>query len=241
MTKGHLYVAFGNEYDKAAAFSVAALRKHSSLPVCVLSNVPESNRHSKWSECKGVDFVYFRLRDQKNRAVKTRMCSFTPFDETLYTDCDTVILSSKVMLAFEILKSCDVAFPFYSRKQSDQRLATPIYKEALAKFAVVGNPLVYQGGVCVFRRNEASQRFFELWNKYWKVDHFRDMPPLMAAISNVKGVAIGFLSQDYGFPYSGVIQHFYGWRPPKTKQLPQFIKDAPNETKRMWEPRKCFR
>jgi len=239
MTRGHLYIAFGIEYDKATAFSVATLRKHSTLPVCVLTNVKK--RHPKWKECDNVKFVFMESADRDNRDVKTRMVNFTPYDESLYTDSDTLILSNKFALAFDVLKNCDIAFPYYPGKQSAQRLATPIYREALAKFKVKDIPLVYQGGVCVFRRNDAVKKFFALWNEYWKVDRFRDMPPLVAAVHNVHGVAIGLLSQNYGFPHSDIIQHFYGWRPPKTGALPQFVKDAANETSRRWEPRRCFR
>lgn len=239
--KGHLYLAFGTEYDKAAAHSVKALRAYSDLPVRVLTNLPEADRNLLWNTIQDVSFKQFKL-GLHDREIKTRMIEYTPFKQTLYTDCDTVIHSDEFLDVFNILKKCDIAFPFHTPKESAIRLQTDIYKQAITELNVTQpNLLVLQGGICAFQHNDASKRFFSLWNQYWNLHQLRDMPPLVAAAYNIVDVAIGMLSKEFGFPDSKVIQHFYGWKPPKTSLIPQFEKKVVNESKGRWELRRCFR
>ena len=239
--KGHLYLAFGKEYDTTAAYSVKALRRFSNLPVRVLSNLSAKIQHPLWDELQDVTFQRF-LPSIHDREVKTRMIEYSPFEQTLFTDCDTVIHSERFLEAFELLKGCDVAFPLYTANESRDRIKTAIYQQAIQAFKIVQTNLrVLQGGVCVFRNNKPAKAFFCLWNQYWKVHQLRDMPPLVATAYNVKNVSLGIMSKDYGFPKSSIIQHFYGWKPPKTNLIPQFTKTVVNEGKGRWELRKCFR
>lgn len=240
ISRGHLYLVFGDQYEKAAVASIRALRNHSELPVHVVTNIPEPLRKG-WEGLPNVGFQLLDMPDRLNRHIKTSLDLYTPFDETFYTDSDTLIHSAEFLEVFDILGTCDIAFPMHTRKESDNRLKTPIYQEALTQFNPKGPLFVYQGGVCVFKKNAAVRRLFKLWNEYWVMSKFRDMPGLVCAVHNVKGVAIGTLPRSIGFDHSKVVQHYYGWKPPKSAKMPQFVKDAPNEGKRRWEPRKCFR
>jgi len=241
MDRGHQYVVFGKEYEKACVGSVNALRRYSDLPVHVVTNIPKNQLSAEWKRIKDVTIQSLGLSNSHNRHVKTLMINYTPFQETLYTDCDTAILSDKFMEAFEVLEVCDLAFPIHSLKESQDRLKTKVYQQALQMFKPEGNVMVLQGGVCVYKKNERAQKFFELWNSYWECTRFRDMPGLACAAHNVTGVSIGMLPSTMGFDTSEVIQHYYGWKPPKSSHIPQFMKDAANEGKMRWEPRKCFR
>jgi hypothetical protein len=240
MSRGHLYLVFGQQYELAATASIRRLQQFSDLPVHVITNIPEQRRRG-WDSIDNITFELLEIPDRLNRHIKTQLDMYTPFDETLYTDSDTLIHSKEFMIAFDILETCDIAFPMHTRKESVQRLRTAVYQEAIQMFKPKGDLFVYQGGVCVFKKNEAVRKFFKLWNEYWSCSKFRDMPGLVCAVHNIKGVAIGTLPRSMGFDKSTIIQHYYGWKPPKTDKLPQFIKDAPNEGKRRWEPRKCFR
>ena len=240
MSRGHLYVVFGKEYERAAIASVRALRKVSALPVHIITNLRESEQSHDWRGLR-ITFKVLDMVNQQNRSVKTRLDKYTLFDETLYTDCDTIIRSKEFMTAFDILQGCDVAFPMHTRKESNDRLATKVYQQSVKAFSPTSPLFVYQGGVCVFKKNKRTTRFFELWNFYWSQTQFRDMPGLMCAVHNVRGVSIGILPRSFGFDNSKVIQHFYGWNPPKDGDMPQFVKDSANEKKMVWQPRKCFR
>lgn len=241
MTRGHQYITFGKEYERAVLGSVNALRKFSKLPVHIVTNIPKNQLSAEWKKFKKITFTCLSLPDGHNRHVKTRMYRHTPFDETLYTDCDTVIQSAEFMEAFNILESCDIAFPMHSLKGSTWRLKTKIYRRAIKQFKADDARFVYQGGVCAYKKNENTQRFFDLWHSYWNIFKFRDMPSLACVIHNITDVSIGVLPSTMGFDNSTIIQHFYGWKPPKSNDIPQFTKVCPNEGKMRWEPRKCFR
>lgn len=238
--RGHLYLVFGSEYEKAATASIRELRKHSELPVHVVTNIPAVVRKG-WEGLDKITFQELGIPDRLNRHIKTQLDLYSPFDETLYTDSDTLIQSSEFMLVFDVLQGCDIAFPMHTRKESDSRLKTAVYQEAIHTFKPKGPLFVYQGGVCVFKKNEPTRQFFKLWNEYWAESKFRDMPGLVCAVHNIRGTTIGTLPRSIGFDHSEIIKHYYGWKPPKSNKMPQFIKDAPNEGKRRWEPRKCFR
>lgn len=239
-TRGHLYLVFGTEYEKAATASIKELRKYSNLPVHVVTNIPEFRRKG-WEDIKEITYQILDIPDRLNRYIKTQLDLYTPFDETFYTDSDTLIQSSEFMLVFDVLQGCDIAFPMHTRKESDSRLKTSVFQEAIRTFKPKGSLFVYQGGVCVFKKNENTRRFFKLWNEYWAETKFRDMPGLVCAVHNVKDVTIGTLPRSIGFDHSEIVKHYYGWKPPTSTKMPQFVKDAANEGKRRWEPRKCFR
>ena len=239
MTQGHLYIAFDQEYDTLAAASVLNLRKFSQLPVCVLTNLSFDLRDDNWDDIKNVTFT--EIPDKHNRDIKTRMIDFTPFDETLYTDTDTLILSEQFMLVFDVLKFFDLAFPCHNIDESVRKFSSAAFKQAVIDFKIKLPALIYQGGVCVFKKNKQSKNFFNRWNSYWNVRKFRDMPPLVAAVQQSNNVNIGILPETIGFPDSKILQHFYGYRPPVTNKLPQIIKQWANETSNSWVPRTMFR
>jgi len=239
MTRGHLYIAFSKPYERTGAYSVKALRRYSDLPVHVLTDIPARDRDELWYELNGVTFTHFPdSTDLTNRQVKTMLHNYTPFDQTLYTDVDTAIMSPDFKQAFDIVDKCDIAFPYYEGSASRNRIATAVYQRAVEAFGLrpIENILwVYQGGVCVFNRNDNVRRFFEAWNEKWRVFKFRDMPSLMATVHTVENVSVGLLPHGFGFPDSKIIQHFYGWKPPKTSLIPPFPKLAPDERSMRWK------
>jgi len=219
---GHVYVAFGEEYDKQAAWSAVAARRFSSLPIYVLSNLVQHD--PKWDEVSNVSFKFFNSSFE-NRDVKTSMWEYSPFDKTLYTDTDTAIQSSKFTEAFDALQFCDVAFPYHGTWEEGKKV-TRLYRMAMDKFKVEKPLVVLQGGVCVFSKTTGTKKLFKLWNNYW--DAFgrgREMMCLACAAKNVKGVSIGMLSKDFGFPESKIIQHFYGSKAPHTDLIPKISKN----------------
>src|SRR5690349_20928566 len=74
MSRGVLYMAWGDKAEQAMARSIASLKEmHPELPYEVVRLPP------------GTDSI-------KGLLEKSRMMELSPFDETLYLDCDTVVL-----------------------------------------------------------------------------------------------------------------------------------------------------
>jgi len=220
MTRGHIYVAFGKEYDMQAAHSALAARRFSSLPILVLTNRSEKERSDIWAKVTKVSFRRFKLPDKENRDIKTKAVYYTPFDQTLFTDTDTVIQSSQFLKSFELLNSCDIAFSIDRIFQIGGKVLR-LYREAMNMFSINLPLVVYQGGVFVFKKNAPVEQLFSLWNTYWdKFGRGREMMCLACAAKNIEGVAIGTLSKDYGHLRSHIIQHFVGGNAVKTPLLP---------------------
>lgn len=239
MDKGFLYVAFGTEYDKVAAYSVKHLRTVSSLPVCVVTNLVKQNRSSIWSGIKDVVFRYLKLNDLESRVAKCKPDIISPFEKTIYVDCDTVVLSKKFVEVFDFLDFCDIALPAHTIQESIDRLKMPIYKQAIKDFRPKKVDYVYQAGVLAFRKNKRVRSFFELWYSYWRKRKLRDMPCLVCAIGNFPDISIMHLSKDYSFIDSSIIQHYSGCHRSRRKNTKDVL---PDYTKTLvWEKGAKFR
>jgi len=245
--RGHLYVAFGDQYDQTAAHSVRELRKYSNLPVQVITNLKKKHRHHVWGESDGVIFTEVNLRDDENRHPKCQPDLYSIFDETLYTDADTVCVSSKFVKAFDILQLCDIALVVCSVHDSDRRLrGARLYKQAIMDFHPPHVSRVFQAGVVSFKKNKRTRAFFKLWYEYWSKRKLRDMPPLVCAVANSPKLIYATLSsKEFSFMHSTIIRHWSGKNKPSSDELPQYTKMLVNENlsvSRMgWEPRKAFK
>jgi len=179
---GLLYVVFGEEYDRLALYTIAHSRRFTNLPICILTNI--SDRTQKWDSLKNIIFRYFQLPQDTNREVKTKMIQYTPFDRTLYLDCDSVIQKPGVEKIFDLVENKDILLNlFLCWKKEDKVLQ--IYKKAM-KIGNVDLPLsVYNGAFIAFNKNEKVSTFFDLWANYWNLTgRGREMPSLACAIKN---------------------------------------------------------
>ena len=184
MKKGLLYVMFGKEYDRMAAYSIAYSRRFTNLPICILTNLKEEERDEKWNEID-IEFKYIPLPVEKNRDVKTRMIWYSPFDLTMYIDCDSVIRRIGVEKVFDTLGNKDMLVQKYKTFKKGQKV---LYRyKKMMKQVGVGLPMNrYLGGFMVFRKNPRVYDFFNLWNKYYKKGTGADMPAFCCAIKNSK-------------------------------------------------------
>lgn len=230
--RGIVYIAFEPGYDTAAALSALAARPLHDLPIHVYSNLKEG--HPAWRKVGNVTFSRYPSRDALyGRELKMTLPLHTPFTETLHLDADTLIRDASFVEAFDALSTCEAAFPVHTMVESHERLRTPVYAREIAAYGLQAPLHVYQGGVFVHKRTEAAKRFFANWYEKWLVHRFRDMPPLMAAV-HTTDVPIGILPSSMGFRDSTVIQHFYGWKPPKNGVFPPFLKYNPDERTMRW-------
>lgn len=237
--RGHLYVAFGETYDMLAVHSCELLRKVSNFPIHIVTNIKPSRRHEKWNKISNVTFSYVHLATEDNREVKTSMIHYSPFDITLYTDCDSVILSERFKEVFKFIKGNDILMPVYYANCTSSLLNTDhvlrhqkaAFLHALKKVTVSGfskeeSFTIYGGGVCVFRKTKTVFDFFEKQNHYWeKTGGGRDMPAISIASVTTPGLKIGLLTNDYNRNSSKTIQSIHGM---KASPLPRFVAYHPD-------------
>jgi len=214
MSNGLLYVVFGKEYDALAAHAISYSRQFTNLPICVLTNLKERNK--KWKGIKNIRFRYFPLRREDNRNVKTKVIQFSPFDLTLFLDCDNVIQRKGIESVFNRMGDNDMLFSVQcSWKIGDKVLV--IYKRMMKQTGVVLPLRVYHTGFYLFRKNERVYSLFNLWHKYWRLSGMgRDMPAFACAVSNSKLSIKVISAKDMLFSAEckrdAVVQHRYAKR-----------------------------
>jgi hypothetical protein len=238
MTNGILMVVFGEGYDIVGSRCVRHSRKHTDLPFHILA---DHRRTPRWQGISNLTWERLRgLKQEDNRRAKLRAPWHTPFDKTLYLDCDSLIQNPGVDLVFRLLESNDVAlFSNYYWQRGDKVLH--IYARAMRKFGCSPPIQIWQGGVVGFRKSNAVKALFERWVDYW--DRFgrqREMPCLACAAQKTK-LKIGMLPEGF-FGYAGglqrdaVVQH---WVPGFAKKfnVPKWKKQAGKHTRRdfSWE------
>lgn len=172
--RGVLYVAYGEKARAQAQDSIRHLRRHSKLPVAVVSDSP----------LEGADYNIRHVEvDKGARAQKTRIYSLSPFRETLFLDADTQMLSSPTF-GFELLKYVDVVIgQDPNRKLSDVKWPNLDPNELKTTREEIGiDVLYYNSGVIFFRRNERTQRMFQAWSREWERWGKHDQLALVRAI-----------------------------------------------------------
>ena len=236
--RGHLYISFGVAYDNLAAHSAAYLRKCSNLPIHVITNLTGKQRSKKWEEVGNITFRYFPGEDHDNREVKTALAYFSPFDETMYTDADSLTHSRNFIRPFKQLRKHDVLIPIYALRVNPYSI--PMYQHAAFSKALKqlntphfnNNALfnIYGGGVCYFKKTKAVFEFFNTFNYYWReLGAGRDMPALAAAVAELKDkkCSFGFLSKEYNLASSKIVQSIHGNA--TSPHLPHYIPYRPDE------------
>jgi len=210
--RGIIYVAFGAAYDRFAAKCAAYSRRYTNIPMCVLTNL--KNRDQSWSDVSDVEFKHFDMPQDQNRAIKTSIIDHTPFEKTLYLDCDAVIQRDGIEIAFDIMQDDALLLNIYSRWSGESKVPS-IYKRCFNTLSVVYPINVYYGAFCGFTKGNGVQRFFKTWNQYWQdTGKGREMPALAAAVkhSGVTVREVGNRDRIFTWPVNpnAIVQHEYG-------------------------------
>ncbi len=210
MKRGILYVVFGEEYDKLAAHTIKYSRQFTDLPICVLTNMKE--RNELWDDMD-VEFVEFDLEQKDNRQIKTTMIDYTPFEQTLYLDCDSVIRKRGIEKLFNKLKNHDMFLHHYLLWKRGGKVVQG-FKDAFLKYKVDMPINIYNGALIGFKKNKNTIEFFNKWNEYWiGMDRKREMHVLACAIKNTKLKLYKYFKKDKIFspniPADVIVQHNY--------------------------------
>lgn len=186
--RGLVYVAFGEEYSRMAAATILYSRQFTDLPVHVLTNVEPLD--AKWGKIKNITFEVLKIEQNNNRLVKTSLPKYTPFRQSLYLDCDSVIQKLGIEGIFDLLGDYDLLLNLFLRwKKGDKILR--LYRTAMQK-ADVSLPLdVYNGALIAWNSWSTVNSFFCEWQHLWTLNGMgREMPALACAVKRCKCVRI---------------------------------------------------
>lgn len=230
MNTGIISVAFGIEYDKCAAHTFLYSRKFTDLPFFILTNIKEKDRHKTWKSVSNVTFMEFDKTQRENRKAKLRMNEFTPFDRTLYIDCDSVIQMRGVDNFGVLLDDSDMVFNWRIEFRPGQKIWN-IYARCMKQFNVSKPISIYNGGIVAFKNNENVDKFFKTWYSMWEqFGKGREMPPLNCAIKKT-GIKINkfplLYFADNAKHENCLIQHNYNGTFCQTFGIPKWIDYKP--------------
>jgi len=238
MKRGILYLAFGEEYDKLASYTAEYSRKYTDLPFCVLTNLEPEKRSPNWKSVKNVKFTFLPLNQSENRAIKTSLINYTPYEETFFIDCDAAIQNPGIEKIFDYFQDYDVIFAVSTILKNSKSKFYQYFYEPIIKTTGLEYPLVaYSSGFFGFKKSEKIKDFFEDWNKLWVLaGKTRDMPPLACVmkkqISNLKLKIMGenlYCSGEKNYRnINSIVQH--RWKGDKFFQLyhvPKYIPFKP--------------
>jgi len=215
--RGIVFVVFGERFDRIASRTVSYTREHTDLPITVLTNIDTNNRSRDWQWAKGIEFVYISEPDGRNRFIKTALPSYSPYESTLYLDCDATVQRSGIERAFDLLDSADLLLRVYG--DWDENTRVPGYYLRAWQALGVGVPIrIYYGAFVGFRKTDAARDFFRLWQANWIASAIpREMPALAAtaATARERGAVIAEVRTAANlFSWKpdrlAVVQHEYG-------------------------------
>jgi hypothetical protein len=209
---GIVFIAYGKEYDKLAAHCLSYSRQFTNISFCVITNVLE--RDKKWGDVSNVQFIYQELPQNENRKIKTMLDMFTPYNKTLYLDCDSIIQKKGIEKIFDFISDDNIVLNIYGRWDSKDN-GGKLYKKVLTDTKISLPINIYYGALVGFSKGTKVKEFFVLWNQYWKNSGAgREMPAMACAVQN-SGIHVKEIgNKDKLFSWkidkNAVIQHEYG-------------------------------
>lgn len=226
-SRGIITVAFGKEYDKIAAHTAEITRRHTNLPICVVTNLMTNERHEKWEEVLNVSFVYLHWSQSGNRKAKLQLQRFTPFEDNIYIDADALVQLPHVEKLFDCLSSCSIGVQHYMDVTKTEK-TVKICRTHMRKCGIEPPMHVYCGGFFVWRNSNSiiTNGLFPLWYRNWVLTgRGREMFAFSCAIKRLELNIRHFVPKDdvfapnYPLP-NCLIQHNYN-----TQRRKDFFKD----------------
>lgn len=182
---GVYYVAYGEQARNCFKNALTSVRKYlGDIPVCLVSDTPVEIDLD-------YQFIEYPDNDIGARGNKTLIYELAPkeWQYILYLDADTEIISSDVILFFELLRDgFDVVFcinPINYILVSDMN--RPDNKEEmneLIEMLGTGELLQLNGGVLGLRRSEITKKVFTDWHNEWNKYGKRDQAALDRVLYN---------------------------------------------------------
>lgn len=213
--KGILFVVFGKEYESMAKKTITYSRRYTNLPFHILTDIKENS----WEEISNTTFQIFDLNTPfANRQIKTTMIEYSPFERTIYMDCDAIIANKGIEHVFDLFNTSDILLVNYGTYSNGSTILS-YYKITMRELKIQTPLPVYYGAFIGFNKNNNSEKFFNEWNSNWKqVNIEREMPALACTVKMNKDVIIKTIHESNNiFTWhvnpSAIVQHEYhaGW------------------------------
>lgn len=214
---GAIYIAVGQEYIDLAEISARSLRKHApdlQLCLCLYSDTPvrvwriwdrvielDLNVMIKPVERKGPRVAVKGSAKNIAMGIKARMLGLSPYERTVFLDCDTVVISDKITFPFQLFDKGDIFV-----KPSPQPKVDIYWKRfpELKNKDISKEAKHYSSGVVYFKKCNAVEKLNALWQEEWH--YLKDVaPPDQLAFSialNKMSDSIKLLELDPAFNYS---------------------------------------
>ncbi len=210
MSRGLIYIVFGESCERMAASTIAYSRQFTDLPICVVTNTKRIS--PAWDDIEDISFVEVKSGFTHNRRYKLRMNEYSPFDETLYLDADSVIQNEGIEKAFDLLEEHDMVMNLLLDWKVGDKIIR-LYRTALRRTELTLPLKVFNGAFICFKNNQKTRDLFHLWYDNWVITgKGREMPALACAIKQsdvqVNCLPRGFFSPDY-YNEDSIVQHNY--------------------------------
>jgi hypothetical protein len=211
---GLIFIAFGPEYDKMAAHCLSYSRNYTDISITVITNLTENQRHEKWNSVKNIEFRYIDKSQDSNRKIKTSINVISPYEKTLYLDCDVIIQKEGIEQVFDLINDDSILLNLYGRWDANKKLAG-VYRRTFVNNFVSLPANIYYGALVGFSKSNSINTFFETWHKCWvEGGSGRDMPALACAVKKTKIKVNEISNKDKIFSWlirkDFIIQHEYG-------------------------------
>lgn len=173
---GVLYVALGPAYAIMALVSINSLRIYSDVPISIIIDKSTADT-VKLPQLDDIIIIEDSIED--NRLIKSKIFDYSPYENTLYIDCDTIIRAN-IIDCFDYLEYFDIAI------KQRQIAYSAVGKGALKIFdgnQIVANQPHWNSGVIVFRKNAKTKKMFARWSYLQKnLNYEFDQPALAQAV-----------------------------------------------------------
>ncbi|HND47902.1 MAG TPA: hypothetical protein PLL95_05035 [Anaerolineales bacterium] len=218
-TQGVLYMAFGKKALNEFHFSLASLRATTStLPVSVVTNTPEEvgddlrphvDKVIPWQGQNPFDTEKQKNFQFRAGRVKPFFYKITPYEQTLYVDCDVEFIACPDD-SFGFLKNWDFVI-------AQERLAlSQLYNARGGRWyhdiherdytveqfgAKNGDFPFWNSGVFWWKKCKNAKELFELWYEEWMVFEGWDEQKALMRAGNRSNARIFVLSEIWNYPH----------------------------------------
>lgn len=193
MKNGIVYITFIKNMKadriKELKHSVLSVKKmHPNLPIALFTD-----KNPNIIEIDDVKIVPI-----DSERVKQKYLYESPFDNTMYMDCDTSVVGP-IEEAFGIMKRFDLAATHdLIRKDPRKSKKYPDYANIPDGFSEFG------GGVILFRKSPATENFFNVWKKNFNnwcalTGEVRDQPSFRVSIWQCDDLKFYVLPPEFNY------------------------------------------
>jgi len=200
---GAVYVAFGEVYLLQALHSISTLQRHNpDLPVLVVHNVV-----GDVTLPAGIDATMCMLRrveavSSLNREYKSSFHRLSPFERTVFLDCDTEIKGS-LSRGFEFLDFADIAI----RPEPAPYAMSVTEMDPEEAGALAYHFGEFNTGVIFAKRSLAAMELLDTWNENVLKNNKRDQKHFVRSVSVRRETVIWPLSAAWNYMRYDVRTH----------------------------------